>query len=41
MSKESYPESGLKRRVLAYNDKLFLAEHEMVLCENEISAPLG
>ena len=28
--KESAPESGLKRRVLAYNDKLFLAEHEMV-----------
>ena len=26
----SEPESGLKRRVLAYNDKLFLAEHEMV-----------
>jgi quercetin dioxygenase-like cupin family protein len=26
----SAPESGLKRRVLAYNDKLFLAEHEMV-----------
>ena len=23
-------ERGLKRRVLAYNDKLFLAEHEMV-----------
>jgi quercetin dioxygenase-like cupin family protein len=23
------PESGLKRRVLAYNEKLFLAEHEM------------
>ncbi len=28
--KESEPENGLKRRVLAYNDKLFLAEHEMV-----------
>jgi len=28
--KESSPESGLTRRVLAYNDKLFLAEHEMV-----------
>jgi len=28
--KESEPEHGLKRRVLAYNDKLFLAEHEMV-----------
>src|ERR1700675_205889 len=28
--KEAMPESGLKRRVLAYNDKLFLAEHEMV-----------
>ena len=27
--KESQPEPGLKRRVLAYNDKLFLAEHEM------------
>ncbi|HXA00177.1 MAG TPA: cupin domain-containing protein [Candidatus Dormibacteraeota bacterium] len=23
------PEPGLKRRVLAYNEKLFLAEHEM------------
>lgn len=29
-SKESAPEKGLKRRVLAYNDKLFLAEHDMV-----------
>src|SRR5258708_32356645 len=28
--KESTPESGLKRHVLAFNDKLFLAEHEMV-----------
>ena len=28
--KESEPERGLKRRVLAYNDKLFLAEHEMM-----------
>jgi quercetin dioxygenase-like cupin family protein len=28
--KASEPERGLKRRVLAYNDKLFLAEHEMV-----------
>ena len=27
--KESVPEMGLKRRVLAYNEKLFLAEHEM------------
>jgi quercetin dioxygenase-like cupin family protein len=27
--RESEPESGLKRRVLAYNDKLFLAEHQM------------
>ena len=27
--KESQPEPGLTRRVLAYNDKLFLAEHEM------------
>jgi quercetin dioxygenase-like cupin family protein len=26
---ESTPEPGLKRRVLAYNEKLFLAEHEM------------
>ena len=26
---ESVPENGLKRRVLAYNDKLFLAEHDM------------
>jgi quercetin dioxygenase-like cupin family protein len=25
----SNPEAGLMRRVLAYNDKLFLAEHEM------------
>ena len=29
-AKESHPEPGLTRRVLAYNDKLFLAEHEMV-----------
>lgn len=29
-AKESHPEAGLTRRVLAYNDKLFLAEHEMV-----------
>jgi quercetin dioxygenase-like cupin family protein len=29
-SKQSEPESGLKRRVLAYNDKLLVAEHEMV-----------
>lgn len=29
-AKESNPESGLTRRVLAYNDKLFLAEHHMV-----------
>jgi quercetin dioxygenase-like cupin family protein len=28
--KESRPEPGLTRRVLAYNDKLFLAEHQMV-----------
>jgi len=28
--KESHPEPGLTRRVLAYNDKLFLAEHQMV-----------
>jgi quercetin dioxygenase-like cupin family protein len=27
---QSEPEEGLKRRVLAYNDKLFVAEHEMV-----------
>lgn len=26
----SEPEAGLKRRVLAYNETLFLAEHEMV-----------
>jgi hypothetical protein len=26
-AKESYPEPGLTRRVLAFNDKLFLAEH--------------
>jgi quercetin dioxygenase-like cupin family protein len=29
-AKESRPEPGLTRRVLAYNDKLFLAEHQMV-----------
>jgi quercetin dioxygenase-like cupin family protein len=28
--RQSEPEPGLKRRVLAYNDKLLLAEHEMV-----------
>lgn len=28
--KQSEPERGLKRRMLAYNDKLFVAEHEMV-----------
>ena len=28
-AKESHPEPGLTRRVLAYNDKLFLAEHRM------------
>ena len=28
--KESHPEPGLTRRTLAYNDKLFLAEHQMV-----------
>jgi quercetin dioxygenase-like cupin family protein len=28
-AKETAPEAGLTRRVLAYNDKLFLAEHEM------------
>jgi len=28
--KTAEPEAGLKRRVLAYNEKLFLAEHEMV-----------
>ena len=28
--KQSQPEPGLTRRVLAYNDKLFLAEHQMV-----------
>jgi quercetin dioxygenase-like cupin family protein len=28
--KQSEPEAGLERRVLAYNDKLFVAEHEMV-----------
>jgi len=27
--KVTAPEAGLKRRVLAYNEKLFLAEHEM------------
>jgi quercetin dioxygenase-like cupin family protein len=29
-AKECHPEPGLTRRVLAYNDKLFLAEHQMV-----------
>lgn len=28
-SRETDPEPGLKRRVLAYNDKLFLVEHHM------------
>jgi quercetin dioxygenase-like cupin family protein len=28
--KVSEPENGLQRRILAYNDKLFLAEHKMV-----------
>jgi quercetin dioxygenase-like cupin family protein len=28
--KQSEPERGLKRRVLAHNDKLLVAEHEMV-----------
>lgn len=28
-AKSSFPESGLTRRVLAYNDKLFVAEHKM------------
>lgn len=28
--KTSEPEEGLRRRVLAYNEKLFLAEHQMV-----------
>jgi quercetin dioxygenase-like cupin family protein len=27
---ESKPEPGLTRKVMAYNDKLFLAEHQMV-----------
>jgi quercetin dioxygenase-like cupin family protein len=27
--RQTEPERGLKRRVLAYNEKLFLAEHEM------------
>ncbi len=29
-AKRSEPEQGLTRRVMAYNEKLFLAEHEMV-----------
>ena len=29
-AKETRPEPGLTRRVLAYNDKLFLAEHKML-----------
>jgi quercetin dioxygenase-like cupin family protein len=28
-AKESQPEPGLRRKVMAYNDKLFLAEHQM------------
>jgi quercetin dioxygenase-like cupin family protein len=28
-AQESKPEQGLTRKVLAYNDKLFLAEHQM------------
>jgi quercetin dioxygenase-like cupin family protein len=28
-AKESNPEPGLTRKVMAYNDKLFLAEHRM------------
>jgi len=28
-AKESKPEPGLTRKVMAYNDKLFLAEHHM------------
>ena len=27
---ESKPEPGLTRKVMAYNDKLFLAEHQMI-----------
>jgi quercetin dioxygenase-like cupin family protein len=29
-AKKSHPEPGLTRRVLAYNENLFLVEHEMV-----------
>ena len=29
-ARESKPEPGLTRKVMAYNDKLFLAEHQMV-----------
>jgi quercetin dioxygenase-like cupin family protein len=29
-AQESKPEPGLTRKVMAYNDKLFLAEHQMV-----------
>jgi quercetin dioxygenase-like cupin family protein len=28
-ARQSEPEPGLKRRVLAYNEKLFIAEHQM------------
>ena len=28
-AQESKPEPGLRRKVMAYNDKLFLAEHQM------------
>jgi hypothetical protein len=33
----SEPEAGLKRRVLAYNERLFLAEHEMVVADSCLS----
>ena len=29
-AKQTEPEQGLTRRVMAYNEKLFLAEHQMV-----------
>ncbi len=29
-AKQSEPEQGLKRRVMAYNERLFLVEHQMV-----------
>jgi hypothetical protein len=37
--KQSQPEPGLTRRVLAYNEKLFLAEHQMVKGSTALRRP--